>query len=98
LEDDVETVLGPSKLVVSKQTVSVRLRIAFVDFSGLHDKRSLNMLIPLIQPRKLVLVAGGQEETLALAADCKKLLGAKLGTSEETAVEVLTPAVGGRVC
>ncbi|KAK1757272.1 cleavage factor two protein 2 [Echria macrotheca] len=94
LEDEEDTVLGPSKLVLSNQTVSVRLRIAFVDFSGLHDKRSLNMLIPLIQPRKLVLVAGAEEETLSLAADCKKLLGAKLGTSEEQAVEVLTPGVG----
>ncbi|KAK0725370.1 beta-lactamase-like protein [Lasiosphaeris hirsuta] len=94
LEDEDEVVLGPSKLVVSSRIVSVRLRIAFVDFGGLHDKRSLNMLIPLIQPRKLVLVAGAPEETYALANDCKKLLGAKLGTSEEHAVEVLTPAVG----
>lgn len=94
IEDEEEIVVGPSKLVVSTQTVSARLRIAFVDFSGLHDKRSLNMLIPLIQPRKLVLVSGAEEETMSLAAECKKLLGAKLGTSEEQAVEVLTPGIG----
>ncbi|KAK0713065.1 beta-lactamase-like protein [Lasiosphaeria miniovina] len=98
LEDEEEVILGPSKLVLTTDLITVRLRIAFVDFSGLHDKRSLNMLIPLIQPRKLVLVAGGEEETLTLAADCRKLLTAKLGTtSDGHAVEVLTPAVGATV-
>jgi cleavage and polyadenylation specificity factor subunit 2 len=100
LEDEEETVLGPSKLVVSSETVSVRLRIAFVDFSGLHDKRSLHMLIPLIQPRKLVLVAGAEAETLALAADCKKLLTAHLGEAEpakSTVVDVFTPTIGATV-
>ncbi|KAK3949680.1 beta-lactamase-like protein [Pseudoneurospora amorphoporcata] len=90
-EDD--TLKGPAKLVVTKETIPVRLRIAFVDFSGLHDKRSLTMLIPLIQPRKLVLIAGGKDETLALAADVKKLLTAQ-STGTESAIEVLTPEVG----
>ncbi|KAK4218346.1 cleavage factor two protein 2 [Rhypophila decipiens] len=91
LEDEVvEDILGPAKLVVSEETVTVRMRIAAVDFSGLHDKRSLNMLIPLIQPRKLILVAGSQDETLELAEECKKLLSAKL----EQGIDVFTPAVG----
>lgn len=95
LEDDNDPVaVGPSKLTISFTTVTVNLRIAFVDFSGLHDKRSLNMLIPLIQPRKLILVAGSEDETLSLAADCKKLLAAQLGTDEENAIDVFTPSVG----
>ncbi|KAK0611560.1 beta-lactamase-like protein [Immersiella caudata] len=94
LQDEEETVVGPAKLILTSQKITVRLRIAFVDFSGLHDKRSLNMLIPLIQPRKLIFVSGSEEETLALAADCKKLLSAKLGTSDEQALDVLAPAVG----
>lgn len=101
LEDEVEPILGPSKLTVSTSTVTLNLRIAFVDFSGLHDKRSLNMLIPLIQPRKLILVAGSEEETVALAADCKKLLAAQLGSAsadgEEGAVDVFTPKVGASI-
>ncbi|OHE92207.1 RNA-metabolising metallo-beta-lactamase [Colletotrichum orchidophilum] len=97
--DDVEDVVeeevqGPSKLIVSTEKVMVNLRIAFVDFSGLHDKRSLNMLIPLIQPRKLILVGGTTDETTALAADCKKLLAAQIGASEESAIDVYTPAMG----
>lgn len=109
LEDEEETVIGPAKLVFSSQTIAVRLRIAFVDFSGLHDKRSLSMLIPLIQPRKLILVAGAEDETLALAADCRKLLGAQPddappepspspssspSQSPSQSVDVFTPAVG----
>lgn len=98
LEDDNDQVaVGPSKLVMSSTTVTVNLRIAFVDFSGLHDKRSLNMLIPLIQPRKLVLVAGSEDETLSLAADCKKLLAAQLGTDERNAIDVFTPQVGSSI-
>lgn len=94
LEDEAEQIDGPAKLVSATSKLIVNLRIAFVDFSGIHDKRSLNMLIPLIQPRKLILVAGSSDATLALATDCRKLLGAQLGTSKESAVEVLTPAVG----
>lgn len=98
LEDDNDPVaVGPSKLTMSSRTVTVNLRIAFVDFSGLHDKRSLNMLIPLIQPRKLILVAGNEDETLSLAADCKKLLAAQLGTDEESAIDVFTPKVGASI-
>src|SRR5699024_7913645 len=50
--DDVESEepAGPSKLVYAAETVTANLRIGFVDFGGLHDKRSLDMLIPLIQP------------------------------------------------
>ncbi|KAH7134673.1 beta-lactamase-like protein [Dactylonectria estremocensis] len=81
---------GPCKLVYQTESVTANLRIAFVDFSGLHDKRSLNMLIPLIQPRKLILVGGGRDETLELAEDCRKALGA----NGERAVDVYTPEVG----
>lgn len=92
-EEEEEPSLGPSKLIITKESVSVHLRIAFVDFSGLHDKRSLNMLIPLIAPRKLILVSGNEEETLTLAADCRKLLGASTEESNAKA-DVYTPAIG----
>ncbi|PSR81467.1 beta-lactamase-like protein [Coniella lustricola] len=95
-EEEEATNLGPSRLITTKETISVNLRITFVDFSGLHDKRSLNMLIPLIAPRKLILVSGNEEETLALAADCRKLLGSS-STGEESSTnkaDVYTPALG----
>ncbi|KOS18226.1 Cleavage factor two protein 2 [Escovopsis weberi] len=90
-EAEPEEPTGPCKLVFESQTVAVNLRIAMIDMSGLHDKRSLNMLIPLIQPRKLILVGGSQEETLALAADCRAAL---LQADGERSVDVFTPTVG----
>lgn len=84
---------GPCKLVYSSESVTTNVRIGFVDFSGLHDKRSLNMLIPLIQPRKLILVGGTRDETLALAEDCR----AALGNDGDRAVDVFHPEIGASV-
>lgn len=85
---------GPAKAVYTKSTITVNARIAYVDYMGLHDKRSLEMLIPLIQPRKLILVGGMEGETITLASECKKLLAAKAGvdvSSADTAL-IYTPA------
>ncbi|SCO23284.1 related to CFT2-cleavage and polyadenylation specificity factor, part of CF II [Fusarium fujikuroi] len=97
--EDLETEepTGPCKLTYQTETVQTNMRIAFVDFSGLHDKRSLNMLIPLIQPRKLILVGGGRDETLSLAEDCRRALGGDSGNANagnERSVDVYTPEVG----
>ncbi|KAK0384559.1 hypothetical protein NLU13_8645 [Sarocladium strictum] len=99
--DDVEDVepeepVGPSKLIWHTENVAANLRIGYVDFSGLHDKRSLNMLIPLIQPRKLILIAGSHEETMALAEDCRTAMNLEAGAGEQgkRAGDVLTPRVG----
>ncbi|KAL1854154.1 hypothetical protein Plec18167_000072 [Paecilomyces lecythidis] len=95
-EDDTQVSEEPSKAVYIKSTMKVNARIAFIDFSGLHDKRSLEMLIPLIQPRKLILVGGTKEETTTLAEECRNLLAAKAGSDSSTAaaVDIFTPANG----
>lgn len=92
-DTDPEEPEGPCKLTYDTSTVSANLRISFVDFSGLHDKRSLNMLIPLIQPRKLILVGGTREETLGLAEDCRGLLNQENSADSATA-DVYTPEIG----
>ncbi|OAL30043.1 hypothetical protein AYO20_08947 [Fonsecaea nubica] len=86
---------GPAKVVYSTSEITVNARLAFVDFAGLHDQRSLQMLIPLIGPKKLILVGGNTSDTLALATDCKELLGMKVaGAGEEPSTEIFTPAEG----
>lgn len=87
---------GPAKAVYEKEAITVNARLAFVDFTGLHDKRSLEMLIPLIQPRKLILVGGMEEETTALAAECRKLLGVKpdAGAPSSDSAAIFTPVNG----
>ncbi|KAJ5601856.1 hypothetical protein N7510_011390 [Penicillium lagena] len=100
-EDDADAQVfeGPAKVVYTKETITINARLAFIDFMGLHDKRSLEMLIPLIQPQKLILVGGMKEETSALAAECKKLLAAKAGIdvsapAADSLAMIFTPANG----
>ena len=93
-ESEEETIEGPSKAVFTAHTVNVNARLAFVDFAGIHDQRSLQMLIPLISPRKLILVAGTKEETEALAADCKSLLAVNENDSDSnSAADIYTPSL-----
>lgn len=87
-----EEISGPSRLEYTKQSLSINVRLAFVDFAGLHDKRSLHMLIPLIQPRKLILVGGMKDETVSLANDCRTLLAARF--ADNSAIDVYTPEIG----
>ncbi|EPS30044.1 hypothetical protein PDE_04994 [Penicillium oxalicum 114-2] len=98
-EADAESFEGPAKALYRKETITIHARLAFVDFMGLHDKRSLEMLIPLIQPQKLILVGGMKDETLALAEECKKLLTVKASpdastTSTDAAAIIFTPVNG----
>lgn len=85
---------GPLKAIITEDSIPLNLQIAFVDFCGLHDKRSFQMLIPLIRPRKLILTGGGEDETLALAEDCKRLLKIDDMVSSENTAEIFTPTVG----
>ena len=85
----------PSKLESTSEMIEVNLRVAHVDFSGLHDQRSLTVLIPLIQPKKIILVSGSVSETAVLAHDCnQKLASAIHGSTGKAPAIVFMPAVG----
>ena len=93
--DPEEVVIGPSKITYKSSSVQANLRIAYIDFAGLHDQRSLSMLIPLIQPRKLILVGGTTSETNYLAEDSKQKLNLRSGDATEgSANTVFTPSIG----
>lgn len=79
---------GPQKAVFSTTSLSLHLKVAHVDYSGLHERRDLQMLIPLIRPRKLILIAGEATETLTLAGECRQLLGG------ESSIDVFAPITG----
>lgn len=94
-DPELQFVQGPVKAVFHTHSVTLNARLAFVDFAGLHDRRSLQNLIPVINPRKLILTGGSKEETEALAADCRTLLAAKEGEiGGEPKTDVFTPSVG----
>ena len=93
-EPEKEELDGPGKVSFSSSQIVLNARLAFVDFSGLHDQRSLQNLIELINPRKLILIGGTQQETSALAVDCRSLLVAKDGEDDASTADVFTPSVG----
>ncbi|KAK9421321.1 putative Cleavage and polyadenylation specificity factor subunit 2 [Seiridium unicorne] len=88
-DDEEEVSTGPFKLAITAEEVTVNLNITFIDFSGIHDKRSLHMLIPLIQPRKLVLTGGSSSETNELSADLPKLF--------QSQIDIFMPEIGSTV-
>jgi cleavage and polyadenylation specificity factor subunit 2 len=94
-EPELQPVQGPAKAVFRPQAVTLNARLAFVDFAGLHDRRSLQNLIPVINPRKLILFGGSKAATEALAEDCKSLLAAKEGEAVgEARTDIFTPLIG----
>ncbi|KAI7570067.1 hypothetical protein KC343_g10793 [Hortaea werneckii] len=86
---------GPQKVIWEGRTVEVKCRVSFVDFAGLHEKRDLQMIIPLIRPRKLILIAGTESETALLADECRKLLGSVDNGADgnEGGADVFAPAI-----
>jgi cleavage and polyadenylation specificity factor subunit 2 len=91
-EDDSDKVDGPSKVIIGSETIEIRCQISFVDFSGLHDRRTIQNIIPLVKPRKLILVGGEAAETNELAEICRAALNA--GLEAANAIDVFTPVVG----
>lgn len=89
-DEEEDTTTGPYRLAITTDTITVNLKIAFIDFSGIHDKRSLHMLIPLIQPRKLVLTGGSPEDTDELAADLPQL-------TAQNPMDIFKPDMGASV-
>jgi cleavage and polyadenylation specificity factor subunit 2 len=87
-EQDVNST-GPFRLSITTEQIAVAMGITFIDFSGIHDKRSLHMLIPLIQPRKLVLTGGSASETDDLSVELPKLF--------QSQIDIFLPEVGASV-
>jgi cleavage and polyadenylation specificity factor subunit 2 len=92
-EDDPDKVDGPSKVIIDSEFIELRCQLAFVDFSGLHDRRTIQNIIPLVKPRKLILIGGDAAETLELAEICRSALNAGLEAAS-SAIDVFTPIVG----
>lgn len=89
---------GPSKVIFKSISVPAHLKIAYVDFAGLHDQRSLSMLIPLIQPRKLVLIGGNASETATLAAEITPKLNPSSNQGNDKNLSVVfTPSNGQKI-
>lgn len=88
------TIVGPTKVTFDTETVQVDMKLVSIDYSSMHDKRSLQMLIPLIAPRKLILTGGRRGETAFLAEECRKMLASTRLNQDDTSEFVFHPANG----
>ncbi|KAF3913533.1 hypothetical protein ABW20_dc0102567 [Dactylellina cionopaga] len=85
------------KLVINTTTVMMNNSVMFVDYEALHDGRSLKMLLPQLKPKKVVLIAGTEEETEVLGKEVVGMMEKerkKFHNDEEKEVEVFMPRVG----
>ncbi|KAK9248700.1 beta-lactamase-like protein [Lipomyces tetrasporus] len=65
-EEEKSTII-PSKAVLEYVNIVVRCEITFIEYEGLADARSMQMIIPQVQARKLILIADYIEQADALA-------------------------------
>jgi cleavage and polyadenylation specificity factor subunit 2 len=91
-DEDSDKVEGPMKVIIGSESIELRCHLSFVDFSGIHDRRTIQNIIPLVKPRKLILIGGEEEETNELADICRESLNA--GVDAANAIDVFTPAIG----
>lgn len=81
---------GPQKATFTMHTLKLRCKIAHVDFSGLYRLTDLQGLIPRVRPRKLIITAGDEVETKAVADACRELSEREQGSVGE----IFTPLTG----
>jgi len=95
-EDDDEVLAAPNKLATTSDTVRIQISATFIDFAGLHDQKSLRMLLPLIDPKKLILIGGKREETKYLAEFYREK-AALSSRGGGTGTDVFSPQTGNTV-
>ena len=81
--------LGPQKAVFTTQRMSLNLKISCVDYTGLYRLQDLQSIIGRINPRKLIVTAGNEQETKVVADKCREADGGKAVQGE-----IFTPMVG----
>ncbi|QIW96466.1 hypothetical protein AMS68_001984 [Peltaster fructicola] len=97
-DEATDPIPGPKKITFTTSELPLSARLAYVDFTARHEKRDLLMLIPLIRPRKLILISGSASETQTLAEGSRAVLqSGSNGTSKASEIEVFTPLDGERV-
>ncbi|KAK9241264.1 beta-lactamase-like protein [Lipomyces kononenkoae] len=69
-EEEKRTVI-PSKTVLEHVDIVIRCEVTYIEYEGLADSRSMQMIIPQIQPRKLILIADTIEHADNLATSLR---------------------------
>ncbi|KAG8961095.1 hypothetical protein FRC03_005791 [Tulasnella sp. 419] len=76
----------PSKFVTATIDVKVRCWVAYVDLEGLNDGRAVKMIVPQVNPRKMIVVHATSEATDALLQSCASI--------RSMTQDIFTPGIG----
>ncbi|CCJ29043.1 unnamed protein product [Pneumocystis jirovecii] len=63
----------PSKTIITEEKILIKCSVRYIDMEGLHDGKSLKTIIPMVNPRKLVLINSTQEAKDNMMATCRSL-------------------------
>ncbi|KAG4302664.1 hypothetical protein PCK1_001019 [Pneumocystis canis] len=73
IEDNNKDIDIPNKTVLVEEKTIIKCSVRYIDMEGLHDGKSLKTIIPMINPRKLVLIHSSQEARNNMMTTCKAL-------------------------
>lgn len=68
----------PTKCVAYTRAINLAAQVQFIDFEGRSDGESIQKIVTQLRPRRLILVRGNQESTLALQAHAKQWTDARI--------------------
>lgn len=70
----------PTKCVSYVRAVNVSAQVQYIDFEGRSDGESIQKIVSQLKPRRLILVRGSPESTLALQGHAKQWTDARIFT------------------
>ncbi|CAG2100502.1 unnamed protein product [Medioppia subpectinata] len=73
-----ETQEVPTKCVVNVQTFNIHANIQYIDFEGRSDGASIQKIVSMLKPRRLILVRGSAEATESMATYCRDYVSDKI--------------------
>uniref|UniRef100_A0A1B6EDG6 Cleavage and polyadenylation specificity factor subunit 2 n=1 Tax=Clastoptera arizonana TaxID=38151 RepID=A0A1B6EDG6_9HEMI len=81
----------PTKCVTFAKAINVVAQVQYIDFEGRSDGQSIQKIITQLRPRRLIIVRGNVESTMALQAHCKQWTDARIfAPSKGETVDVTT--------
>ncbi|RKP12642.1 beta-lactamase-like protein [Piptocephalis cylindrospora] len=60
-------------ITLDEGPITWQCKVQYIDMEGLSDGRSLHMILPQVNPRKVLFVAGNRKETNAMSETCLAL-------------------------
>lgn len=100
--DSFSSAVVPKRVVLQNEDVKVLCSVDFIDFEGLTDDRSMQMIVPLVQPKQLIFLpsildytssAKDSSRSNAMVIDVDDNNSLQTMTNVETAVDFFTSQV-----